>query len=701
MPWQAADAGTVAQDDQGAYHVKVGDSWVPAPKGSIAQDDKGTFHVNSDAMAPASTPAPNVNPPAPNVNTAAPESPSVGAQIMGAGKAIGSEAWNEVKGVVSPIARAAGDVYGAGKNIVNGTADDPTATGDKFAAPFEPAAGSGINSPAKGAGELVGQGLDYLKHTAPYQAVATAAGDSPGARLVGDIAKPVGQIAQGAMAIAGTKGIFNDEAINGSLVGTPSAAQDATIASNPAIAQARAAGYKLTGADVRNAVNAKDADIPGLTRSNITDTGPTDVIQRHNRALATSSAADDVGLGNNRSIDSHQVQMAKDKAGTVYGQVASAVGENKVPTPQLGAELSAAGATAGSRTAQAEIARQVNFYKQQFGDTFGGRNALEAVKSLRENASAQMVSGDPDAMALGRTNRHIANAIEEEMMRQLPQEQAGLRTAFPAARTQLAKLNDLQAVTEGGQVNAAKVLQLRKAGAPLSGAMGDIAHAADTAPESMAQAVGQPSAEVNVGYHGILRTAMNAGGRIIRALPGMDESTDAFQDANYGPRGPVGHTPAVEQMGPLEPQGPLPLPRELAVGSGRASPHVASPGRGGSSGYGEVPPPFELKAPDGTTPSASGRVAGQSELDLHQPPRTLPPAYEMSPQDGPAYEPSQRSLELSPNANQPTPDELSVGTGKSSPTKDAPKAPTRKGMTPAEREQWERDAILGRPRRGN
>src|SRR5271155_2553927 len=58
MPWQAAAPGTIAQEAQGTYHIKVGGNWVAAPKGSIATDDQGTYHFNDDTLtAPPAAPA--------------------------------------------------------------------------------------------------------------------------------------------------------------------------------------------------------------------------------------------------------------------------------------------------------------------------------------------------------------------------------------------------------------------------------------------------------------------------------------------------------------------------------------------------------------------------------------------------------------------------------------------------------------------
>lgn len=378
-------------------------------------------------------------------------------------------------------------------------------------------------------------------------------------------------------------------------VAQPSATQAETIASNPAIEKARQAGFKLTGNDVRNAVNAPDTDIPGNTRQNLADQGVTDQIQRHNRALATQSAAEDVGLGNTRAIQDDQIAMGKTKAGTVYDKMGRAIGQrapNEI-SPQFNADLGSAGARAASPEGRTAVEQQVDFYKQHFAsEGFNGPDAVASARDLRQQAYKQMASPDVDQQVLGKTNLSIANAIENEMQRLLPVQYQGLKTEFPAARQQYAKLSELEEATEGGQVNAQTFKRLRDAGAPLTGAAADIAHAADVAPESMAQAVGPASLHVPVSHSGTLRTVVNAGARAVRALPGMNPATEAFQEANYGPRG----KPAVD----------IPPP-EVAPDLKLQPPPGSLPMRGQDLPLGPAPggPPhdFALEPPAGNAPA--------------------------------------------------------------------------------------------------
>ena len=266
-------------------------------------------------------------------------------------------------------------------------------------------------------------------------------------------------------------------------------------------------------------------------------------------------------LPNTRAIDDSEVASRMKEEGAVYDQLGKAVGDVEAPgapeplrpvpagaTPQATAprmltkqfdnDLQAAGQQAASPEGRTAVGQQVEFYRDQFAKGLNGPDAVQTVRQLRGNAAKQMASSDADTQVLGRTNSKIAEAIEDELMRQLPAGNTYLATRFPEARTQLAKLNELQEANKGGQVDPAVYKQMRDSGAPLTGGAAEIANAADTAPHSMAQTAEGRSLMEGGGphstlYHAVVRT----GRKLAGALPGMDESTEAFQTANYGPSG--------------------------------------------------------------------------------------------------------------------------------------------------------------------
>jgi|GEM_PF-6279892 len=650
MPWQPAESGTIAQDDSGAYQVKVGDTWVPAPKGSVAKNDEGKFQFNSDALAPPK-PAPTPAPPPPAAPEATPALTQIGHMGM------------DAAGTVARGVGALGDVvhnaYGA---LTDGDVrpyDAPNSLGNRFAAPFQhaPDVQGPIQQATSAAATMLnpaGAALHALPYAAQQAGQAVENSGPLGQTVMQDVVPPVRDMASAAATVEGARSAASmvgkglDIGIN--KLSSPGDAGQATIDSNPKIAQARQAGFKLTGNDVRNAVNAPDSDIPGLTRQNMADDSATDTIQRNNRALATQSMAQDVKLGNTRAIQDDQVQARMKQEGKVYDQVGAAIGEGRAPTTELMSDLDRASNPGASPASRAEVQQQVDFYRDHFKDGFSGQDAVSTTRQLRADAYKQMASEDPDTQALGKTNLNIANAIENEMMRQLPVQYQSLKDAFPAARQQLAKLHEISEVSEGGQVNAQKVLQIKRAGAPLTGASADVANAADVAPESMAQAVGPDAVEVPIGHYGVLRAVKQIGGKVIRTLPGMDPTTEAFQTSNYGP---TGKPPVATPEPPAPPRYEMPAPPGTAGRNPPVQPDLP------------LGPPrehLELTQPEGTAPQLS-RPVGQRELDL--PPPGRPKLDLTQPEGPPAYEPEQRGMHL-PEGTPPqgVPENLAVGQGK-------------------------------------
>lgn len=398
-----------------------------------------------------------------------------------------------------------------------------------------------------------------------------------------------------------------DKTVNA--VAGPTAAQSATIASNPQIARARQAGFQMLPEDVRNAVNAPDSEIAGNRAINAPDS-QVDNIQRGNRAHATQTMAQDVNLPNTRAIDPAEVDVRRQQAGSVYDAVGQSVGQQR-PSAALGRDLdSLTVRDAPDRATQAAADAQLQFYREHYaGESFDGPAVVTSVRKLRSSAFKQIGSEDAGQQTLGHVNLGIANALEDELMRRIPVHSASLRQEFPVARTQLAKLHELEAVTEGGQVVPDKVLALHRNGAPLTGAAAEVANAADVAPNAMGQAVGQPAGQkVPTPTHlGIAHYAVQTGRKLVHALPGMDPSTEAFQTRNYGPTG----IPEAQNV-----TGP---PTPAQAGYNRGEGLTAPPGNAGPT-----PRQGEMALPEG---------------------RGNAPAFELSQPEGRVVEPRQRPLQ--------------------------------------------------------
>jgi hypothetical protein len=458
-----------------------------------------------------------------------------------------------LENAVSGVTGAVGRTYGRVRNIVTGRPVNENLPDTAY----EPRTdmGQAIAQQSAQEGEKIGSGYD------------TVFGTGPGATTIKENAPAVmdtlntGAMALGApgavRGVARVVGRAADVGVNAAV--QPSAAAGETVASNPAIANTRAAGFRLTGGDVRNSVNGPEPgippEVPGSTRQAIAGPGAIEANQRFNRALSTQKMTQDVGLDNTRAIDPDELSVRRQQEGAVYDEIGQAVGRGRTPSPQLDNELQGAGQRAASETGRQMVDSQVQFYRDQFKDGFSGPDAVQDVRTLRQQAYKQMANDNPDTQVLGATNREIANSIENELMRQVPVQNTSLLERFPQARQQLAKIHELDAVSEQGQVVPSLVKRLQDNGAPLSGGAKEVADAYGAAPESMTIGPNDPGrTPLPVSHYGTARAVVDVGRGLVRHLPGMDPTTEAFQEANYGPSG---KSPAAPQMGPPTPAPPL------------------------------------------------------------------------------------------------------------------------------------------------
>lgn len=593
MPWQEAGPGTIAQDEQGSYHVKNGDQWVPAPKGSVAKDQAGKFHFNSDSLVKPETPAPVVDTPA-----APPAPPSAGTQI-------GHGLLDTAAGVAGGV----GSSLDMGRNMLRPLTgepymerDDPNSLHSKFMQPFQhaPDAPETTTDPK----EAIRRSLPKLQDTEVGKAVV----NSPAAQYVGHELAPVADAAGAGATLAGVPGALRSGLEGASnILGSASDSQAARIAANPQVVRARADGYKLTANDVRSKtnpanVNSPNADLPG---PNSTTPDTADKINVHNQARATQTMAQDVKLPNTRNINPDEVTERITQEAQTYGKVGDAIGSGKPPTPVLDHDISMAGAKNADPAVQAKVDKDVSFYRDELNGNFDGPKAVQTVRTLRNSAQELADSKVPGDQARAKTYQNIANAIEDEMMRQLPANAQELRTAFPASRQQMAKLYELGEVSEGGQVNPAKVLKLKQDGKPLSGAADAVANAAEVAPESMQGPRGSPTHITTAPQgRGFWINTWNLGKAALHKIPGLNPASDAYQASRYGKTGGSAATPPAS-----------------------AAPNVS-----------EVRPPVQVTPPPGN--AGNGR---QTEMPL-PPGQPAPPAFELTHPEGTAFEPAQRPL---------------------------------------------------------
>ena len=311
------------------------------------------------------------------------------------------------------------------------------------------------------------------------------------------------------------------------------------VAAHENLARARADGWQITPSDANYSTGGKAGGAQTST--------PADAYaaQAHNIPKATADMASDVKLPTKTSINPSEVTQRMADEGKVYDETGNAVGSGRQVTPKLAGDIDAARQQVTDRTGQNKIDDLVNTYKGKYGQTLDGPQTIQDIRALRFESKGWAQSEDPIQQKLGLTQQRIASALEDELGRQIPVQNQGLLQRWQDARTQIAKLHELQDVTEGGQVNPAKVLQLRDAGAPLSGAADSVANAADVAPEGMTRPNGAPTGHnTPIGHYGAERTLYNMGRQAVHKLvPGMNPMTDAYQAAHYGPEGGSAATP--------------------------------------------------------------------------------------------------------------------------------------------------------------
>ncbi|MDE2098517.1 MAG: hypothetical protein KGL39_14785 [Patescibacteria group bacterium] len=543
--------------------------------GDTASATKLAQYIQAQHSAPPAPPPPPA---------AAPPEPAAPTTLAGAVDAVGANALHHVEDIAAPIAGGFGtaaDVvrndwrmahgeptiaYGgpqsaqaAAEGLLSHAPDKGTPVQnfiDKVS-PFIPGIGQvGVLAKPVGAAARYIQNLPMVQRIensnlgrtlihdvgAPLASLATAAGSvSP--------LGPEGETALGAAGDVASRSVgatrdAADAAVN-AMVG-PSAEARATIAANPRVAEARDSGFRLFGREVGARVNpatpGEPLALPGSTRSAMSAASAEPVIQRHNVAMATRQMTQDVGLPTTRNVVDSEMQAARQRAGAVYDQLGRTVGTQAIPPGDAGhaafmQALYGAGATGQSEETRQAIAQQVAHIANLYDtEAFDGPRAVQDIRGLRDAGYRQMARGTLSEQAVGRTNINLAHALEDELMRRLPAT-SDLRTTFPAARTQLAKLNELGAVSEGGQVVPAHVLNLYRNGAPLSGAALRVARTADFAPESMSinPARSNELGYVPVGHYAGARALVRGGAAIVRRLPGMNEATEAFQTRNFGP----------------------------------------------------------------------------------------------------------------------------------------------------------------------
>lgn len=279
-------------------------------------------------------------------------------------------------------------------------------------------------------------------------------------------------------------------------------AQDARSPAQAAIAD----GYKLKPSEAGGRTGTV---VEGLTGSAKLETALVKKNQRNTDRLAR----EEFGLPEG-PVTRGAVEQAKGKHNRVYAEVGQKLGEVKTDAT-FKSDIESIGRTPGT-SFKDDVSPAVENLKKAYVDEsrFNASDAVQKVRQLRYKANKNIGGRDAEVQELGFAQKAIADAIERQMDRHgkaIGQDK--LMTRFSNARQELAKLNSLQAATQGGEVNALILKRQMEKGVPLSGNLRKIAEHASNFENVM-----RPGRKVKGNTPvNMWETAMAAGGAVAGA----------------------------------------------------------------------------------------------------------------------------------------------------------------------------------------
>lgn len=208
----------------------------------------------------------------------------------------------------------------------------------------------------------------------------------------------------------------------------------------------------------------------------------------HNQAVTERLIRQSVGLADDAPITKEAMQGIRQAAFSAgYAPVA---GAGRMPADAtfiralddvVGKYQGAARSFPGA--ASDDVSKLVDGYRV---GNFDAGDAIKATQILRDRASTAYASGNKE---LGKASREVANALEEQIERNLTAagaDGAEMLGAFRAARQLMAKTHTVEtAVRRGsGNVTAASVAREYQKGRPLSGALETVGRFANTFPRA-------------------------------------------------------------------------------------------------------------------------------------------------------------------------------------------------------------------------
>lgn len=481
-----------------------------------------------------------------------------------------------------------------------------------------------LSNSGQGGQEMLGKGVGYVADKADkgLGTVGQAVGGDTGENLARTVVPAVLDAATSVTPLAGGLGALG-------------AAEKAAIVEGAAkptgatpIEAGRSLGFKYRPSDVASRAPAEK--VPGLNREGFTGSGDLQKnLNKSNTALATDHAGQEIGLpAGKTALRDADFATAQQPHLQVYKATGEAVGPSVAGSDQVKQELAAALRDQNPKTALSpKVASQVQrIYNALDTGNYSGPQMVKDMSWLRKQG--KLVPGARD----------VASSIEGEVERILngkgnPQQVQ----AFREARTGLAKVQNVQDATTGGQVDLQDLRRLNESKPGLlTGRLKIMADAAAAAPGSLRLPTGGVGSAVKATT--IAGAGKEIAGKLAKKfIPGVDVGSESFQAKHFGRQA----TPTEQSYIPSVGKRPAPPSKAFALeapgGSAGLPPRQGAlelpPGR-------EPAPKLDLVSPEGALGEAPSRQLG---MQIAQG-RPAAPRIDLAPPEGALGEAPSRQL---------------------------------------------------------
>lgn len=286
-----------------------------------------------------------------------------------------------------------------------------------------------------------------------------------------------------------------------------------------AIANARAAGYKITPKEANQPVGAA---VEGLAGSAALERS----VSKQNQRVSNRLAREEVGLKGDAPIKATELDDLRAKANQAYDDLGKT--GRVTADPKFQEDLARAG---GSRTQQMQsdfpdaVNAEIEGLKQVYNKPdFDAQSAIQATRQLRAHASKNIKAEDPAKNDLGWAQKDIADAFDSMLQRHA--ESLGkpeLAQNFRNARVQLAKVHTVEDARNEttGNIQAPVLGKMLERGAYLSGKLKTIAQTARAAPKSTQSTEKLPNEHILGSAFDLGLGTIGAGTAAFAHLPGV------------------------------------------------------------------------------------------------------------------------------------------------------------------------------------